>query len=115
MQAELITAVKFSPSYVPDENATAYFDSTMYASAQAVDGRVSTIDNSKFQGLPSRTFDVAWRSNGTDWQSRNIIVYTHGFSWVVTAIYKTGMRRPQSFDILKSVRIDVACAQRSSP
>ena len=112
MQAELITAVKFRASYVPDSAIGTYFDSTMEASATAVNGMVSHIGNSKFQGLPSRTFDVAWRSNGIDWTSKNIVVLSNGYSWVITAIYKTGMGRPQALDILRSTRIDAACVQR---
>jgi hypothetical protein len=112
MQAELITAVKFQASLIPDEKAAMYFDATMDASAKAVKGDVSNVSETRFQGLPARTFDVAWRSSNIDWQSRNIIVYTHGYSWVITAIYKTGMRRPQAFNILKNTRVDAGCAQR---
>jgi hypothetical protein len=77
--------------------------------ARKVNGTISNVVSTQFDGVPAQIFDVAWHQEGVDWRSHNIICFGEGYSYLFGTIYRFADGLPAGKTFLQRVDIDPAC------
>lgn len=112
--ALLLTVVKFDSALVTDRNLDDYFGSVVAGYAKKVRGTVERSGESKYQGLPSKTFSLAWTDHDQRWRSENLIVYDHGYTFTMTAVFAGDAKMSRDArQFVQRLRVDRRCTSKS--
>lgn len=111
--ALLLTVVKFDNALVTDRNLDDYFGSVVGAYAKKVRGTVESSTDTKFQGLPAKTFSLAWTDHDQAWRSDNLIVYDHGYTFTMTSVFQADAKVSRDArKFMQRLGVDRRCTSR---
>jgi hypothetical protein len=110
----IISALKFEPGLIGPDNLATYFDSSIKSHARKVSGTTSNVTETRFDGMPARTFSTSWQQDGGEWESQHVIAYRDGYTYVFGAIHPAGTQPSKDGkSFMKRLRIDGRCVART--